>query len=364
MIESWLFQHCWPMGYSSYDPTRMRDMKSRIMHAIQMLASWDGTVAHSSSHSHIADAAMGVSSNTNGWTTTNPAFFPPPPTQIQLDHAGWTSSSQHGSHAQGSSTRKHNPSLTLDDWQVPLPRPKSQSHPQSHSQHHRASASHSGWHPQAEGHVRQFDSHIESMLRASHSREGLALPVSTEPAVIPTARRKRDKQRDADRKRDRISKWFARDTGAAVLATDTDDSDDEWRPREKSRRAEKEPQEDQHRGIYQQQQQYQQQQFQHQHQSSHQSLHSFSHMQEQPAPRSRSSQHQSHSQTQPHDAAWQIYAQPHTTQPHSSQPLATIDPNRQARSRSADPRRQRRPPSLELEPLDELASSIHTLGIF
>ncbi|KAF6747533.1 hypothetical protein DFP72DRAFT_604838 [Ephemerocybe angulata] len=41
MIRTWLFQSCWPMGYSAYDQSRLSTLNSRILHAVQKLDEWN-----------------------------------------------------------------------------------------------------------------------------------------------------------------------------------------------------------------------------------------------------------------------------------------------------------------------------------
>lgn len=39
-LQRWLFNECWPMGYSNYDTSQLQQMRTRIEHAVDMVSQW------------------------------------------------------------------------------------------------------------------------------------------------------------------------------------------------------------------------------------------------------------------------------------------------------------------------------------
>ena len=245
MLETWLYQQCWPMGYGAYDWRKKGEMKARIAHAIQMLSSWNSVPAFSNPGpvpTTVAEPAVNNNAKAD-WEDAdpNPPFVPPPlsrpPTQDQKEGMGngWLQLAHppQGQRPSGGSwtdplpprapqptdrrSRSQDHIPDSDDWEfVSLPRPKSR---QIHGTPHPTS--------QQQPYVERFDRSIATML---HADRGPVVPTGffAKKNDVPelSSRRKREKKRASNRKRDRLSKFFRRGYDSADGGSESDDPGD------------------------------------------------------------------------------------------------------------------------------------------
>jgi len=345
MLETWLYQQCWPMGYGAYDWRKKGEMKARIAHAIQMVSIWNPVPALGNPvPTAVAEKAVGSNAKAD-WEDVdpNPPFVPPPlsrpPTnQDQKDGTGngWLQLPQHPQGQRTTTTtggswpdplppqsihrrsRSQGPTPDPDDWEmVSLPRPKSR---QIHGTPHPTSQT------QLQPYVEQFDRSIATML---HADRGPVLPsgvfAKKNDMTEASSRRKRDKKRSGNRKRDRLSKLFRRGYDSADGGSESDDPDD---GRDRSKH-----------------------------------LHPLDlncHL----APQDGQQQFRRH--LNPHSSAWQIYSQPAASQsqsfapprpePHAHQPEDSQGPEMDTRHH------RHRPTALDLSDTEVLSNSLGLLN--
>ena len=240
MLETWLYQQCWPMGYGAYDWRKKGEMRARIAHAIHMVSNWNSVPALGNPIPTVAAEPVVGGNAKADWKDVdpNPPFVPPPlsrpptsqdqkdgtgngwlqlphPSQVQRITTGgsWTDplpppqSTHRRSRSQG-------PTPDPEDWElVSLPRPKSRQI--------------SGT-PQPRPHVEQFDRSIATMLHTG--RGAVVMPTGVfakkNDMLESSSRRKREKKRASNRKRDRLSKLFWRGYDSADGGSESDDPDD------------------------------------------------------------------------------------------------------------------------------------------
>jgi hypothetical protein len=336
MLETWLLQQCWPMGYGSYDWRKKGAMKARIAHAIQMVSNWNSVPVPGNSGATMDAEPAVISDDKADRVDPNPPFLPPPlsrspptqeqqhatghgwlPPQPQLQHAttrsGWTSPPppQPAHHR----SRSHDPTPDPEDWEiVPLPHPKSRGHGTPHPKPRL----------QPQPHVEHFDRSIATML---HTDRGPVIPagVFAKKNDVPEAssRRKRDKRRSSNLKRDRLSKWFRRGYDSADGGSESDDPDIDSRDRSQHLY----PLDLNHHLVPQDAQQ----------------------------PQRRSS---------PHPSAWHIYAPPASTQSRSFSPShVELHSHQPPPDMSHIPEAAtRRPPPLDLSDTESLSKSLGLLN--
>jgi hypothetical protein len=239
MLETWLLQQCWPMGYESYDWRKKGEMKARIAHAIQMVSNWPSAPAPGNPGTTVAPHAAMGGNDKAAWTgDPNPPFvFPPlsgpltmpaqqnntalpwpqPPTQVQHDAVDSSRTARQFPQPSHFRSISHAPNPDFDDWEL-IPSPRTRSRQQHNIPHPM---------PQLQPPVEHFDRSISNML---HTQHGPVVPGGVFPKrnenPEASSRRKRAKKRASNRKRDRISKLFRGGYNSADGGSESDDSDD------------------------------------------------------------------------------------------------------------------------------------------
>ena len=274
IVESWLFRNCWPMGYHNFDSGRKAVMRTRILHAIELLSNWSSAVQPPektiSAHDAMGGGDVmggGEHGGKNGWSYSfgkwpnqvqpqqpvqassvqfpiPPSVQPPPPVNVR----DWVKNddpppreSPPSPRSRQSSTGKHREIFIppVPDWINPnhAPasfRPRSRNptpdpvdngwYPESNNNFHSGSRG-----PRADPYsLESFDRSINSMLHQSHHRNAnLVIPSNTHPVIpISIARKQNEKRRKKDRERERQSKWVPLH-GHRDSDSDTSDSSDE-----------------------------------------------------------------------------------------------------------------------------------------
>lgn len=333
MLESWLLQQCWPMGYGSYDWRKKGEMKSRIEHAIHMVSNWKSVPAIGNPKA-TAPLEQVVAANDQPQWDPNPPFVPPPlsrpptvPDEKNRTGKGWPHAQiQHNTTSSAWPSRlpspqmihrrskSHGPTPDPDDWDIVTPpRPKSR---QIYSTTRPSTPPLLKPHPYPQPHVEQFDCDNAALL---HNDRGPVIPsgIFAKRNDVPDAssRKKRDKKRATHLRSDRLSKWFKRGYNSADGEYESDD-----------------PDQSQSRGRS-------------------QHLHPLD-LNRHITPQDR--QQQIQRQSTPHPSAWNIYAQPTTNQaqsvaPHADRYPSPLPPHKTAQIPDATMHRHRhRPPPLDL----------------
>lgn len=335
MLESWLFQQCWPMGYDVYDWRRKDEMKARIAHAIQMVSNWNSVsvLGNPGATAGAEPAVRGI--DKADWSESNPPFVPPPlsptptteeqqrhtlnrwlpPTHAEHAAIGRAWTGPPPSQSAHRRSRSRGPTPDPDDWEiVPFPRSKSR---QAHGTPHPK--------PQTrlQPHIEHFDRSIATML---HVDRGPVIPAgvfATKTDVHQTSSRKKyDKKRAMNLKRARLSKWFGRGYDSADGGSESDVPDDS---RSHSQHLD--------------------------------ALDLNRHL------LPEDDQQRPHVRSHPNPSAWQIYAQPPTNQPQLFAAPHIEPHSHQLLEGDTSYRRRRRPPSLDLLDTEPITNSLGLLNL-